>query len=403
MNQVKSRTRHSKATGNQAEKLARTRHAVLALVRKYPGVSRQDCARRLELSAFTLSHVVADLIEERCLEETATPSASSRPATGRPGTPLAVCADRASFAGIDMEASTWRFVVVDFAGQERFQMVRPLPTRRTARHHAADLAKLFEVARTACGAEWDKVQAVGVAAPGLLDMERGIVEAYHPLPAFTQIAIRDIYRELSGRPTFLLHNVVSLAAHDLWRRQGSEDEATFHAIVRSGIAGVLSDWRRVFPGSHGLAGELGHWRVHLGQKRSSRLQDVASLQALRETLHDLEPAFWQGTPDAVARAIKGSSGPRLKRAMTALGHALAGVGALIDPDRIVVHSPLLSHDNGLWPVLHDSFFEDISPTLARRVRLDRSEAPETAAACGAALFAIQNLYPSSPDPLSVPW
>jgi predicted NBD/HSP70 family sugar kinase len=393
----------SRATGNQAQKLTRTRNAVLALVRKYPGLSRQDCARRLELSAFTLSRVVGELVDEGLLREGPAAVAGAPSRQGRPATPLAVNPGAVCMAGIDLEASWWRFVVVDFAGQERFRMVQPFTDRASPAAYCNCLRALFERARKACGKLWRKVAGMGVAAPGLLDVDRGVIAAYQPLPGFEQVPIRDLYAEVSRRPTFVLHNVLSLAAADLWRRAGSETETTFHAVVRSGIAGVLTDRARVVRGSHGLAGELGHLRVNLGARRGRSLQEVAGLQALRRDLRQVSPALWTGGPEAVADALETPGARRtLSRAMGCLGRALAGVAALTDPDRVVVHSPLFREPNALWPLVMAGFAEALCPELGRRVVLERSELAETAAASGAALFALNCLHPAAADPLSLP-
>lgn len=393
----------SRATGNREQKLLRNRNAILTLVRKYPGLSRQDCARRLELSTFTLSRVVGKLIQDGLLREEDSRPNGTASRTGRPATPLTVNADAAFFAGIDLEASCWRFVVVDFAGTERFRLMKAISKRKTPQRYHGDLQAFFEEARSACGALWESVAGLGIAAPGLLNVEEGVIEVYHPLPGFEKIEILNLYREIFGRPTFLLHNVVSLAACDLWLRPGSEDEVTFHAVVRSGIAGVLTDRRRVFRGSHGLAGELGDWSVDLGSGASGCLQDIAGLQALRHALADAERDLWAGVPEAVDRALRKPRSERcLKRAMHALGFALAGVAALLDPDRIVVYSPLLSESNALWPLLHEAFLSRINPAFSGRMVFARSEQTETAAAVGAALFALNNAYPATAAPLRFP-
>jgi predicted NBD/HSP70 family sugar kinase len=376
---------------------------MLALARKYPGISRRTCARMLEVSGFTASRVAEELIGAKMIREGDPAPEGPARGRGRPSMPLYLNPDADGFAGIDIEARWWRFVVIDFAGKTCYEATHPFEARRSRDEYVDRLRGLLEGEIAACGRRWGKVSAVGIGAPGILDRETGLVEEYRPLTRFERIPLLDVCRMVTNKPTFVSHNHVTLAASDLWLRPHSEHESTFHAVVRSGIGGVLTDRGRLFCGSHGTAGELGRLPVDVTKEGNRLLEDVSGLRALRTRLPKAPTAFWRGDEAAVA-SVWGKKRARetLTEAMTVLGRALAGAAILLDPDRFVVHSPILREDNALWPVLSEAFNAGLGPVIGRHLRLRASTLPEEAAAIGAALLAMERKYPTTAEWLSVP-
>lgn len=388
----------TRATGKREEKRLRKRNLFLRLVRKYPGISRQACARMMEVSTFSISRLTRSLIDAGVVVEDTDLEPVNPLPQGRPSTPLRLNPEYGYFAGIDVEAAQWRMVVIDFAGNPVFDRRKPLRPCDDREAYRQQLAHLLRECMTECGVLWEKVESLGVGVPGLLDLERGIVENYEPLPNFDSIPVMDICHEVTDLPVTLLNNVASLAVYDVWKRPAAEEQIALHVVVRSGIGSALLRYGQRFAGSHSHGGELGHFPLSRDSGGETvTLEMVAGLSALREQVPAETPhALWEGASAAVEHALEHPGvHALLSEAMTALGRTLAGVAALLDPDQIIVHSPLFSEENELWRLLVHEYEADLSPLVAHHVTFRRSEVPSHAPAVGAALQGLELLYPAN--------
>ena len=165
--------------GNIAAKLERKRNKFLTLVRKFPGISRQELAKRMRVSTFNISRLTPVLIEEGTIIEDKPLNDAST--LGRPSLPLRINPDYEYFAGVDIEAHTWRFIVIDFAGNLIYSREEPFKTCTTREEFIAQLERLLQENIAACGNIWRKVRALGIGGPGFIDNATGTIQNYEIL------------------------------------------------------------------------------------------------------------------------------------------------------------------------------------------------------------------------------
>ncbi|MCK4983529.1 MAG: ROK family protein, partial [Victivallaceae bacterium] len=226
------------STGDQATKSLEKRNKFLALVRKFPGISRQECAEIMRVSTFYASKLVPGLVKEGMVTEAEpTGKAVSR---GRPTKPLHINPDYEYFAGVDLEASTWRFVITDFQGDCIFSTIKDFHPCTSRDEYLIHLEKLLNEAIKESGDKWSKVKSIGIGAPGFLNPETGIIENYEILPEFKKIPLREIYQKISGKEAFICHNIYNLSTYDLQKRPEAEKLSVLHVALRSGISSALS-------------------------------------------------------------------------------------------------------------------------------------------------------------------
>ncbi len=376
--------------GDLELKIQHKRNRLLALVRRFPGISRQDCAIQLRISTYSVSHMTRDLLRENILREEALDQTGR--SVGRPSQPLYLQQDHAYFAGVDLEANAWRLVIIDFAGNDVFCMEQPFGARKNRNAYVRALKNLLARAMGETPVEWKRVTALGIGAPGFIDHARGTVIEYELLDGFADIPLLELYRKAADRPTCLTWNLRNLATYQTWKEPQTTTGVTLHVAVRSGVGAVLSYQGRVMAGGSNRAGELGMFPLLGAAGRGVCIDRVSGLAALRESLPRAEREFWNGEPDAIAAQWK-RKGSRtvLLKAMRVLGRALAGVGALLDPNRIMVYGSLFQHDTILWQALREEFEKSLA--MPTGIPLMRSSAPASALATGAALHAMETQYP----------
>lgn len=240
--------------GNIEGKLLRKRNKFLSLIRKHPGISRQKCAVLMSLSTFNITKLARRLIASGMIIED---ESLSSPGEEKRSIPLRLNPDYEYFAGIDFEALSWRFVILDFAGKLIFSLERSFHPCRNREQYIKLLREHLADAIQKCGKLWEKVAAMGIGTPGYTDLKSGVIVNYEVLPDFFMIPLRDIYGEISRKQAYLANNIGCLATFDLWKRPESENMTVMHAAIRSGISLSLCSNGSLFKGGHGRAGELG--------------------------------------------------------------------------------------------------------------------------------------------------
>lgn len=379
--------------GNMKGKLLRKRNKFLSLIRKHPGISRQKCAILMSLSTFNITRLASKLIASEMIIEDE--SLSLNPGQERRSIPLCLNPGYEYFAGLDFEASSWRFIILDFAGNLIFSVEKDFHPCRDREQYIKLLGEHLAGAIKECGKLWEKVAAMGIGAPGYLDHKSGVIINYEVLPDFSMIPLQDVYREISRKQVHLANNIGCLATFDLWKRPVSEKMTVMHVAIRSGISMSLSSNGNLFRGGHGRAGELG---VSFSPDGASFLQDICGLSALRKNNPDLPESFWQGNEEAVFQQLKRKKvRDSMDGTIKILAISLSSSAALFDPDEIIIYGPLFSEENLLWKNLKEEFAACQKKQKLPSIPLIRALDSKFNAAAGAAFFAMESMCPTGPS------
>jgi predicted NBD/HSP70 family sugar kinase len=372
--------------GNIEGKVQRKENSFLALVRRHPGISRQNCAQKMGVSTFNVSRMTPTLIEKGMITEGESDPANS---CGRPSTPLFLNPEYQYFAGIDIEAEQWRFAIIDFSGNLIHSWSRTFSKCQSRNEYIEQLSTLIKQAITESGEKWEKVAAIGIGAPGFLDHETGIVENYEILSEFKRIPLLDICSLASSKPSFITHNISCLATHSLWKKDGAENEVIIHAAIRAGISVAFNIKDNIYYGRKRHAGELGLFLIN-----GKTVQETAGITALKQTLPDLDERFWHGVPEAINEAFRRRTVKKvISQAMDNISVCLANAAALLDNDEIIVYSTLFSQENPIWELLRDSFEKHRKAQGLEPLKISCGIDSEFNAAVGAALYALERQYP----------
>jgi glucokinase len=177
---------------------------------------------------------------------------------------------------------------------------------------------------------WDKIEAVGVAAPGPLDPFRGVILHAPNLPGWRDVPVVEHLHQALGAPVFM-GNDANLGALAEQRRGAGRDHAdVVYITVSTGIGGgVISDGQMVL-GHRGLAGEVGHMTLEPQGPRCSCgnrgcLEALASGTAIARQARELVQA---GARTLMVELAGGD----LQRISAKLAHEAADRGDVVAVD-----------------------------------------------------------------------
>jgi glucokinase len=324
--------------------------------------------------------------------------------------------------GIDLGGTKILAAVVDAEGRILARAkARTQPERPTA-EVITTIADAVTSAVAQAGLRIDEIGAVGIAAPGVLDAEAGVVR-FAPNLRWHDVPLSATLRKHLGVPVYLENdvNMGTLAEHTLGSGRGARDVVGI--FVGTGIGGGIILNGRLHRGRNGSAGEIGHMVVQMGGPRCGCgrrgcLEAVASRTAI---VRDLKTAIAAGVESVLPKLVKGdleriTSGALaeavaqhdeltisvLKDATRSLGIGVAGIVNFLGPEMIVL-------GGGVIEALDDSWLERVRQAAHKYaignamegVEIVRAQLGDDAVFLGAAVLARQMLAEAPPLRLAV--
>jgi len=285
-----------KSTGDLQLLKRINRSVLLRLIRSNPNLSRARLADMSGLTKSTVSALVRELIDTDWLTEAS--STVAAPGMGRPSTPLNINHDKRMLMGIEIAVECVRLVCVSLSGTIQLEQEIPL-----LEHSPTAACGVVVEAAQAMYAETQArnflLTGLGLCLPGAVSEDAGIVRlapnlGWREVP-FLAMFVQALAR--SGFPSVPVHlqndaDAAALGEYEFGNRDSEDPLIFINCDVGVGAGVVLND--RLFTGSAGTAGEIGHTILQLDGRRcscgrSGCVETFVGARALRQTT-DIETA-----------------------------------------------------------------------------------------------------------------
>lgn len=386
---------------------------ILKRVRASNGVSRVELARSLGLAPSTAGIYVERLLEAGYLEETD----RAERETGRPPMLLSLNPERGEFVGVDFEARNIMAVAVDFSDKP----LRNAHLQITEGDSVEQVTRKIEQAiNRVLPEDAQRLLAIGVGVPGLVDSARGIALHYEYIKNWSRVPLAQKLRKKFGVPVFLENAMRTMALAELWFGQGLGISDFVCLGIRSGIAAGMILNGRLYSGAGHGAGELGRWRCPpvsgkagpwfpAGEDKTSfgpELQEVASVRAIQRALAAAlaagEKSILRGAPqpspiEEIVRAVQQRDPLALLvvgEAAKCLGWAVSQLLLAVDPTKVVLAGPLTMLGENLLQPLRAVTDSLTPPEITRTAEIVNSTMGEFIGALGAAALAVHEWKPA---------
>jgi len=112
-----------------------------------------------------------------------------------------------------------------------------------------------------------EVKAIGVGAPGACNPDTGIVSSSPNLPGWKDVPLRDIIARELGVETFLINDANAAALGELCFGAGRGARNLIYVTISTGIGGGIIIDGKLYSGTSGAAGEIGHMTIDVNGPR----------------------------------------------------------------------------------------------------------------------------------------
>jgi glucokinase len=316
--------------------------------------------------------------------------------------------------GVDLGGTSMKALAVD--ARNNILAVEKTATDRNKKPSdlIADIASVARKAVESAKLEMKQVEAVSVGAPGSIDHNDGIV---HEAPnlGWKEIKLGPELKKHLGVPVVVDNdvNVGLVGEHALGAGAGAAFVAGI--FVGTGIGGALIADGKLYQGSRGGAGEIGHTVILVdGPLCSCGHRGCAEALASRTAMErDVRAAIQAGQQSVVLKLMAKKEKSRmtssiihaalkqddevmrnvLERAQRHLGILVANAVNLLDPERVVIGGGIAGRlgEDFVGPIRKTAYEYFLRPDDARRVKILPGQLGDNAGALGAVVLARQRL------------
>jgi len=312
------------------------------------------------------------------------------------------------FAGLDVGGTTMKGGVVDDTG--RMLSAINLPTE-PQRGQDFGLERMCETIRQGvreAGLAMDRIAAIGVATPGLMDIPAGIIIDPPNLRPWRNVPVKSHVAQVFGLPTAFQNDANAAAYGEYCFGAGKGCHSMVLFTLGTGIGGGIILGDRVLEGAHSHGGEVGHIKVELTHPRPCGcglfgcLEAYASANSVVKRMQELlvedaTPCSLRGRAEFTSRDIfDAATSDKLAAKIVEQTAYYLGIGAMnlmhiIDPEMIVFAGGMVHAGDGFLERIKHHVRELAFPIPATRTeiryaRLGSDAGLIGAAACGRQLY-----------------
>jgi glucokinase len=308
--------------------------------------------------------------------------------------------ERIVFA-VDLGGTHLRVALVDDTGRILKQHKQDTPKGDSAEDIIDALVNVSE--RWGCNGL--PVVATSIMVPGAVDCAKAVVVQAPNLPSLVNFPLKTELEQRLGWPVYLENDANAAVVGEMWQGAARGCRDVVSITLGTGVGGGVILDGKLWRGSHGSGGEIGHTTVDpfSGLKckcgNTGCLELFASATAVVRMTREMLSTFPETTlksDELTAEKVydAGQQGDELalavfKRFGMYLGIGLANLINLIDPQIIVITGGVI---NG-WDLFADEMYRQVEErafrTTAKQVKIAKAECGDNAGLLGAARLAFQ--------------
>lgn len=293
--------------------------------------------------------------------------------------------------GVDLGGTQVRVGLVDTEGNV---------SNRLAQHTMAQSGPDIVIEQIAAlveqvSARLDRIEGIGVSAPGPIDTKDGVTLGISTLNGFENVALRSRLSERLGHQIQLENDAIAAAIGEWTYGAGAGFSSLVYVTVSTGLGGGVIVDKHIMRGRRGMAGHVGHMVFErngeiCGCGNSGCFEAYGSATAFTARARK---AMDRETLDAAAVFANAKAGDPMAQQLVAeqaaiLGKGFASLAHLFSPEMIVMGGGMSNQFDVLRDGIMQSFASNTMPPF-RNVQISRAELGENAGLVGAAMLVLR--------------
>ncbi|WP_267593463.1 ROK family transcriptional regulator [Carbonactinospora thermoautotrophica] len=368
--------------GSQSSLREANQRRVIRAVRAAGSLTQAEIARATGLSAATVSNIVRELKEAGTLLVTPTS------AGGRRAQSVSLSRRAGLALAVDFGHSHLRVAVGDMAHEVLAEETVPLDVDASAEEGLRVAQRLVEAVLRRAEVDRSEVVGVGLGVPGPIDTRTGTVGSSTILPGWVGVSPQDALAERLGLPVHVDNDANLGALGELVWGAGRGMTDLAYIKVATGVGAGLVIGGRIYRGSGGTAGEIGHITIDDTGKvcrcgNRGCLETFVGAPFLLELLRHSHGEL--SLHQVITLAKEGDQGSRrvIADAGRHIGVGVANLCNLLNPQAVIVGGELAQAGEILLGPIREAVDRYAIPSAARALTVTQGALGERAEMLGA--------------------
>lgn len=385
-----------------------TQARVMALVHsEVRSVSRGRLAEVLDSSRSKISGEVSRLMELGLLAEEGLAESDG----GRRSTLLSIPRSAGLLAAVDLGATSIDVALTTLGSGVVSRKGEPADIKDGPRIVLSRAKAMLSELLDEQDEEPGNVLAIGVGVPGPVEQAAGVLRSPPIMPGWDRFPIRGVFAGEYAAPVFVDNDVNVMALGEHWGGVGRGVDNMIFVKVGTGIGGGIVADGRIYRGTQGSAGDIGHISVdpngpvcvcgNLGcletmagapaivlkaehRAREGRSPTLAGILAEKGELNTLDVGRAAGLGDYEALTIVRETGHLI-------GQVLATLVSVLNPSMIVIGGGVPQIGHSFLAEIRSAVYQRSLPLATRNLPIVLSELESDAGVVGASVLAAEGV------------
>ncbi|MBU9712248.1 ROK family glucokinase [Evansella tamaricis] len=311
--------------------------------------------------------------------------------------------------GIDVGGTTVKLAFIDEDGEIITKWEIPTNKSESGRYIVTDIGATIVNKLEEEKISMSNVKAVGIGAPGFIDVENGLIFEAVNL-GWKNFELKKELESILHIPTFVDNDANLAAVGEMWKGAGNGSKNVVCVTLGTGVGGGIIAGGEIIHGESGMAGEIGHIAsvVEGGAPcncgKTGCLETVSSatgiarlgMEAVESNPTGILKEKWEANGVLTSRdifdaAIEGDSLAEsvVETSTYYLGFALANMSNTLNPETIVIGGGVSKAGSYLVDLVRKSFNQFAIPKVAKETNIRIATLGNDAGVIGAAWLGKQ--------------
>lgn len=244
-------------TSSTTQRILDRRKQIINLIKDHGVLSKNDIFKMTKYSISTVISTVDDLNRDGLIE----PCGSNPAAIGRPALYYSLKADYGYSIGIDINSDCVNIAIINFKRKTvKTLHKRILPEVSSLREIISQIPVMVDELLASYETA-PRLICIGVAAPGLINVEEGSIIYYSRFSNERDIPVTSFLSEYYNCPVYIDKSLNCLATAYKEQESGRPLDNMILFSIRTGVGMSCILNGNIYRGATGQAGEIGHIRV----------------------------------------------------------------------------------------------------------------------------------------------
>lgn len=382
------------------------RSLVLRLIRRLKICSRAAIAKETGLKQATITNIVNDLIDWGLVKETGIIDGER----GRRSIGVALSSEKYKVIGLRLTRNYYYLSIFDLDGNYGPIKIEPINIKDGSKVALKNIEN--SVSQLIRNIKNYKIIGLGMAIPGPFFKSEGRIGLMSEFPGWEEISLEEELKSVFDFPVLLEHDANAGALAEWLARPHNNMPGTMVYIAAGqGIgAGIIIDGK-LFRGSQGIAGEIGHMSIDYNGLQcicglkgclEQYCSTIALIRNAKEGLNKNPESILNKNCDleSIINAVKVNDSYAISVFEKISSYLAVGIGNIINslnPDLIIIGDELSRFESKLIEFLNKKIKKMVLPNIFRNFSLELSKFKNDPALLGAGELAIDNILHKPSD------